>query len=151
MAGDDGIEPPNVWIKIRCLTTWRIPYLYGGDRRYRSFLVGLWNRYASVYVISPYQSTFKQSISGYSLTPQVTGRICMCFDMGSYMRIELILAESQPAVQTTTLITPYNHNGNTLNFNSMLAQRVFRHCQVTETVTAICCAAHAPSRMFSLW
>ena len=26
LAGDDGIEPPNVGIKIRCLTAWRIPY-----------------------------------------------------------------------------------------------------------------------------
>lgn len=37
---------------------------------------------------------------------------------------------------------------NTFDFSSMLAQRTFRHCQVTETVTAICCAALAPSKMF---
>ena len=30
----------------------------------------------------------------------------------------------------------------------MLAQRVFRHCQVTEIVTANFWAAHTPSKMF---
>lgn len=25
MAGDEGLEPPNGGVKVRCLTTWRIP------------------------------------------------------------------------------------------------------------------------------
>ena len=61
------------------------------------------------------------------------------------MRIELMIAESQPAV------LPLNyghHNGNTLNFAAMLAHSYFRLCQETEIVTANFWAAHTPSRMF---
>ena len=41
-------------VKVCCATTTQHPNkLLGGDRRYRSFLLGLWSRCASVYAISP--------------------------------------------------------------------------------------------------
>ena len=38
LAGADGIEPPNVGIKIRCLTTWRRPYRFESLIRLRLHL-----------------------------------------------------------------------------------------------------------------